>query len=55
MVDREQVQHDWTEVTKKYPVPTNLRDHQIDAMGLLKQGRNVFLGKNEKYRGDISI
>ena len=45
MVDRESVLRDWAIVRQNYPVPTNLHDHQIDAMGLLKEGRNVFLGK----------
>ena len=45
MVDRESILRDWAIVRQNYPVPTNLHDHQIDAMGLLKEGRNVFLGK----------
>ena len=48
MIDREQVLRDWSRVLSDYPVPSNLRDHQIDAMALLKQGKHVFLGKKKK-------
>ena len=44
MIEREQVLRDWSEVLSNHPVPSNLRDHQIDAMALLKQGKHVFLG-----------
>ena len=45
MIERELVLRDWAEVLRNYSVPASLRDHQIDAMSLLKQGKHVFLGK----------
>ena len=38
---------EWDEkIVPNYAVPTTLYEHQVDAMSLLKQGRNVFLGNN---------
>ena len=45
MIDKEQVLRDWDEVVLNHPVPRTLHEHQIDAMSLLQQGKNVFLGK----------
>ena len=45
MVDRTQVLAEWADVVLKHPVPSHLYDHQVDAMALLKEGKNVFLGK----------
>ena len=46
MLDRGSVPRDWAEnVVPVHQVPAVLFDHQIDAMHLLRQGDNVFLGK----------
>ena len=46
MLDRVSVPRDWAEnVVPVHHVPEVLFDHQIDAMHLLRQGDNVFLGK----------
>ena len=45
IIDRTAAAQDWERVLETYPVPPNLRDHQLDAMSLLKQGNHVFLGK----------
>ena len=45
MSKREELTKEWKEkVIPHYAVPHDLRPHQIDAMSLLKQGHNVFLG-----------
>ena len=45
IIDRTAAAQDWARVLETYPVPPNLRDQQLDAMSLLKQGNHVFLGK----------
>ena len=45
MADRARATQDWMRVLQTYPVPSNLRDHQLDAISLLQQGKHVFLGK----------
>ena len=36
---------DWTaQIVPNFPVPTNLRDPQVDTMLRLRNGRSVFLG-----------
>ena len=46
MLDRVSIVRDWAEnVVPVHQVPEVLFDHQIDAMHLLRQGDNVFLGK----------
>ena len=47
MVDRETIASDWaSKVVPVHPVPEKLFDHQMDAMSLIKQGKNVFLGNS---------
>ena len=47
MINRSAVVREWTEtILPNYAVPTTLFDHQVDTMALIKQGRNVFLGKS---------
>ena len=49
MLDRVSIVRDWAEnVVPVHQVPEVLFDHQIDAMHLLRQGDNVFLGKKIK-------
>ena len=45
IIDRNAAAQDWARVLETYPLPPNLREHQLDAMSLLKQGNHVFLGK----------
>ena len=47
MVDHSTIQQDWPDIAKNHPVPTQLYDHQLDAMALLKERKNVFLGINK--------
>ena len=45
MINRESIADDWAQkVVPVHPVPSILFDHQLDAMSLIKQGMNVFLG-----------
>ena len=47
MADRETIASDWaSKVVPVHPVPEKLFDHQMDAMSLIKQGKNVFLGNS---------
>ena len=46
MINRETIASIWAEnIVPVHPVPTNLFPHQLDTMALLRDGRNVFLGK----------
>ena len=47
MIDHTDLEREWLQlIVPKYNVPLSLREHQKDAMSLLKKGRHVFLGKN---------
>ena len=46
MIDRVSITTEWLQnVVPNYAVPETLYNHQKDAMSLIRQGRNVFLGK----------
>ena len=46
MLDRVSIPRDWADnVVPVHQVPEVLFDHQIDAMHLIRQEQNVFLGK----------
>ena len=48
MINRESINEEWAQkVVPIHQVPRKLFDHQLDAMALIKQGKNVFLGKNK--------
>ena len=45
MINRQLIANEWRErVSPNHNVPVNLYDHQLDAMGLLHEGKHVFLG-----------
>ena len=48
IINRELIASEWAEkVVPVHPVPETLFDHQLDAMSLIHQGQNVFLGTLE--------
>ena len=56
MIDRSMMIADWQQnVVPKFAVPSTLYEHQVDAMSLVKAGKNVFLGKLnfKNYRSPI--
>ena len=44
MVDQSAVRQLWSNVSLGLPVPSQLYDHQADAMTLVRDGNHVFLG-----------
>ena len=51
MINRELIASEWLDkVVPVHPVPQKLFDHQMDAMSLIKQGKNVFLGTNCNFK-----
>ena len=40
----------WPGICDNHPVPSNLFLHQVDAMDLIKKGKNVLLGKNDHLK-----
>ena len=52
-MDNLSIEEQWSQIRGTYPLPSTLRQHQVDAMSLLKQNKHVLLGNNTKILIDI--